>query len=224
MRGKGSFEKTLLVTALITLVAWFFLTQQSRYIIGLIALTAPLLGGAIVRLSLGYLVGVAVIVQAIYSGFLGYIFLPDMSDRESHLARTFDFHGETQKLNELAKHEAVKVALFDEVRGYYLDVPYFWANPGHHTLLPYENYREPSDIVTGLKSLGTTHVYLSFTFLGEPGQRLAAAYEDPTIEHVDGVEMFRQLLLMATREGLLEPVDIFRYRDGRIKSLILRIR
>ena len=223
LRGKGSFEKTLLVTALVTLITWFFLTQQSRYIMSLIALTAPLLGGAIVRLPLGALVAVAVSCQAAYSVFLGYLFMPVMGDRNARLAATFDFYNETQKLNELGKAASVKVAMFDEVRGYYLDVPYFWANPGHHTLLPYESYREPQEIVEGLKSLGTTHLYLGFSFLGEPGQALARAYDDPSIENVEGVETFRLLLLQATRQGLLEPVEVFRYRDGRIKSLILKI-
>ena len=58
LKGKGAFEKTLVLTALITLVTWFFLTQQSRYIISLIMMAAPLVGGAIAALPLGRLVAI----------------------------------------------------------------------------------------------------------------------------------------------------------------------
>jgi hypothetical protein len=224
MRGRGRFEKILISTAIITLVTWFFLTQQSRYIISLVALTAPLMGGAIACLPLGRLAAAAVIAQGAYTGFLSYLFVPIAGDREEYLKSTFDFYTESQLLNELGKSENVKVALFDEVRGYYLDVDYFWANPGHHTLLPYDSYKKPDDIVAGLKSLGTTHIYLNFSFLGKQGRNLSEAYADDNSDEPAGIERFRILLLRATREGLLERLHTSQYGDGSIRSLILKIR
>jgi hypothetical protein len=223
LRGKGAFEKTLVLTALITLISWFFLTQQSRYIISLIMLAAPLVGGAISMLPLGRIVAVGVAAQAFYTCFL-FLQLPLGISGTASLD-SFEFYPETRTLNEIGKHEEIKVAIYDEVRGYYLDVPYFWANPGHHTLLPYETYETPAQLIDGLESLGVTHLVLSLGFLRrEEAEEIVRAFAQNSFEVFSHTAAFRKLIILANREGLLETVQVFQNANGGVRSFIFRIR
>lgn len=223
LKGKGAFEKVLVLTALITFVSWFFLTQQSRYIIGLIVMLAPLLGGAAVALPLRRLLMSAVVIQAVYSAFLFSRMPLVISDSQS-LETSFEFYQETKLLNEIGESENIFVALFDEVRGYYLDVPYFWANPGHHTMLPYDSYTEPAELVAGLSSLGVTHIVMSMSFLGEEeSKEIERAYFDPAFDRFEHTAPFRKQLILAHRAGLLDTIAFFRYANNDAKSFVLRI-
>ena len=223
LKGRPVFEKVLVTTALITLVTWFFLTQQSRYIISLIIMAAPLVGGAIAKLQLRPLLMLAVSLQAFYSLFL-FSRMPLVISGPESLANSFEFYQETQLLNEIGKSEQMYVALYDEVRGYYLDVPYFWANPGHHTMLPYDTYTEPSQLIEGLRSLGVTHIVLSMGFLGEDeSKEMEAAFFDPTYDDFRHTEEFRKQIILANREELVQEVAFFRYGNNDLKSLVFKI-
>jgi len=54
-----------------------------------------------------------------------------------------------------------RIALYDEVFGYLLDVPYFWANPGHTTEIGYEQMESVDDYMAGLEKMGISHVYVN---------------------------------------------------------------
>ena len=58
-----------------------------------------------------------------------------------------------------------KVGLFDEVFGYYLDKPYFWATPGHTTEIGYANMKTADDFIAGLKKVGISHCYLTNKYI-----------------------------------------------------------
>jgi hypothetical protein len=58
-----------------------------------------------------------------------------------------------------------KVALFDDVFGYYVNKPYFWATPGHTTELGYATMQTADDLIASLKKLGITHVYVTNIYL-----------------------------------------------------------
>ena len=138
---------------------------------------------------------------------------------------SFEFYPETRALNEIGEKEKIKVALYDEVRGFYLDVPYFWANPGHHTLLPYDTYTEPEHLLQGLKSLGVTHIVLSLGFLSrEEAEEIVRGIADPTYDEFSHTANFRKLLALASREGLVETVQVFQTKDGGVKSFLFKIR
>jgi hypothetical protein len=223
LRGRGAFEKTLVLCALVTLVAWFFLTQQSRYIVSLILMLAPLLGGAIAALPFRHLLMAAVAAQSFYSVYL-FSQLPITISGQDSLRSSFEFYEETSMLNELGKSEDVYVALYDEVRGYYLDVPYFWANPGHHTMLPKETYAEPGQLIDGLKSLGVTHISLSLTFLsGEERAKIEAGLQSQEFDDFSGVADFREQIVLASREGLIAPLSYFTNENGRLRSVVFKI-
>ncbi|MDQ2986572.1 MAG: hypothetical protein M3R13_07605, partial [Armatimonadota bacterium] len=224
LRKAGAFEKLLLATALITLITWFFLTQQSRYIISLVAVAAPLLGGAVVRLPSGFLPASAIALQAFFTGFLFTRSPLAVPDPEQALRAGFDFYPETLRINEIGKSGPVNVALYDEVRGYYLDVPYFWANPGHHTMLEYDSFDEPKDLVSGLKGVDTTHVLLKLSALGQEGTALLNGLVDPNFNDFENCAKFRVQIIQAFRLGLLESVEVFQRPDSSVRSILFKIR
>jgi len=111
--------------------------------------------------------------------------------------------------------------LFDEVRGFYLDVDYFWANPGHHTYIPYERIRSPEKFIEALRKLGATHVYMNLDpaiIGGEEYRKLRRGLygllnEEDAILSLDrspeSLSDYRWLILVAYADGWLELEKIF---------------
>lgn len=170
------FETGVIAVALLTLVAWFFLSQQSRYLLTILWPLAFLAGGAVVRLALGQVVAGLVVVQSLasFAVLQTYIVAPKLQvlagkvSPEDYQKATIGFYEPAQYLNQNLK-PSDKVALYDEVFGFLLDVPYYWANPGHTTELGYEKMATADDLIASLKSHGFTHVYFNAgQGLGDP--------------------------------------------------------
>lgn len=224
------FELVLLLVLLLSLVAWFFMTQQSRYLSGLIFVSSVLAGG-VMTLRYRALAIAAIALQVAWCFTLFAYFNRDelaaqisvsMGDmtREEYLSARFDFWPGVQAINSL--EEGAKVALYDEVRGFYLKRDYFWANPQHSTMIPYETLSGGEELVKHLRRLGVTHVYihLSPVVLGvERANRLAAAFTD-TSAPIEGEERFRQLLIEAVRHGELRLLSSQITSSGRLVSLL----
>jgi hypothetical protein len=133
----------------------------------------------------------------------------------------FPFWEATKYINQNLKQQDTNVALYDEVRGFYLDVNYYWANPGHHTAIPHEQISTTDEWISALKSLGTTHVYLNLdpAFIGtKQASALINAVldihdsEDYSIRYEntpDDIEPFRQWIIKAFAEGKLAIVETF---------------
>ncbi|RYG37944.1 hypothetical protein EON81_05155 [bacterium] len=162
----GTFEKRILAAIGISLLLWFGLSQQSRYILSLAPLMAILAGGAVVQLrALGVaaLAGVQLVVAiGVQWMYVAQGQLPAVIGkigREEWRAERVGFARMAPMINQEAK--GGRVALYDEVFGYVLDVPYYWANPGHTTELGYEGMHSGDDLVAALKSKGITHVYFN---------------------------------------------------------------
>jgi 4-amino-4-deoxy-L-arabinose transferase-like glycosyltransferase len=144
------------------------------------------------------------------------------------LTDTFSFWGGTSMINEIhagllgattrqaetSKSRRIKVALFDEPRGYYLHAEYFWANPNYHTLIPYDNIRSPEEFVEALKQLGTTHIYISLLYI-DPQERQALMQ---WIYQPEGApplkESFRKWIIEAYGKGLIRRVGVFNTYEG----------
>jgi hypothetical protein len=180
----GPFESSVLVIVLVSLAMWFVLSEQSRYIIALGIPLSVLAGGAVLRLRIGTVLAGAIVVQALYSFYLLKTFRFDTQVKvvtgsipAEDYRKSVRFYEPAQYLNQTVG--TGRVALFDEVFGFLLDVPYFWANPGHSNELGYESMQTADDFVRSLKQHGFTHVYLeaagadpkwiaSFGFDGSP--------------------------------------------------------
>ncbi|MCL6623624.1 MAG: glycosyltransferase family 39 protein, partial [Fimbriimonadales bacterium] len=144
------------------------------------------------------------------------------------LADTFSFWEGTSMINEIhagllgatarqaetAKPRPIKVALFDEPRGYYLHAEYFWANPNYHTLIPYDSIRSPEEFVEALQRLGTTHIYLSLLYINpEERQALMQLMYQPE-EAPPLKESFRKWIIEAYAKGLIRRVGVFNHYEG----------
>lgn len=210
----------------IAMLMWFFLSQQSRYLIGLAVPLCALLGGAVVRLRAGPVVAAAAAAQGLYSAWLIKTFrtdvqLPVLAGKvtEDQFLSSTPFHEAAKTIDEVCKNG--RVALYNEVFGFFLDVPYFWANPGHSTEIPYATLRDGHELALSLKSLGMTHVYLSLDYM-EPGQRrrmiaamgLGSAPHPYTSEEIRGAfadirNKWPVLLAQAIESGDLAPIKTF---------------
>lgn len=206
---------------------WFFLSQQSRYAVSLIVPIAALAGILFVRMP-RWLVGAMVLAQGVYAVgllytintvrqlpvVLGTVSESDFTNREVSFARM------APAINREAK--GGKVALFDEVFGYLLDVPYIWANPGHSKVLPYESMQTADDLVAAFHQEGITHVYLNLQYMSPDVRRpwadgsLSYANRDALMSDLN--RRWLVLLAEATKQGQLEIVD-----QGR-QSLLMRVR
>lgn len=163
----GTREQVILGASGLSLALWFLLSQQSRYILGLAPELSILAGGAATTLVLGRLMGAMIALQACYSFWLVKSSwtdsqIPVVLGRISHeefVRQRVPFSEAAKTINEVARNG--KVALYDEVFGYFLDVPYFWANPGHSTQIPYESISNGAEYSDGMKALGFSHVYIN---------------------------------------------------------------
>jgi hypothetical protein len=226
----GRFEGVALGTVVLSLGTWFFLSQQSRYIVPLAVPLAILVGGAAVRKGFGTVAMAAVGVQAVYTLWLfqSQQVVPKIQvvtgkvTPDEYRAAAIPFFVPSQAINRDVK--GGKVALYDELFGYLLDVPYFWANPNHSTVIPYDAMQNADDYVREMRKLGFTHVYINFSPLVKPrdfalkwlasmgyGDAAAAFTADERKAIFDNWETkFHVLIADAVKSGRLVPEEQFR--------------
>lgn len=150
---------------------WANLTQQSRYLVPILPFAALLaawgvrgvLARPIVRRAV---LGVLAAQTAVLCGLLLILVGPSIPaalgarSGEEHLARTLDVYRAQQWINRNTPKTA-RVLLYDETRGFYLERAYFWANPGHHTLIPYGKFHMAEEMVRWLAGRGFTHALVN---------------------------------------------------------------
>lgn len=219
------FEGAILAMTGVSLLFWFVLSQQSRYLVTLGIPAAVLAGVAFERLRAGPILAGLVALQGAWSLYVGKFFHVDPKlpvvlgqvSAEEYEAQMVPF-SQAAKAIDAAVTPQGKVALFDEVFGYYLNVPYFWANPGHSTRIPWDRIQSGPELADALKDLGITHVYLSLAFT-LPDQRtrwieaagLAGSGRPFTAEERAGAfqdlrNKWRVLLAEAVATGRLRPI------------------
>ncbi|HXH60803.1 MAG TPA: glycosyltransferase family 39 protein [Fimbriimonadaceae bacterium] len=212
-------ERMVLAVVGVGFLMWFFLSQQSRYLTALVVPLGLLGAGQVSRGWRGTVVGVACAVQLLVTLFVLNKFQTRMQlqvvsgkvGRDAYLARVLPFYPAAQAIN--AMPGEVKVALYDEVFGYYLDKPYFWANPGHSMLIPYEETDGGAEYAKAMGDLGFTHIYLSLaTFDAETRERIL---QGEKIEQKGGPPedlnlKWKYLLIDAMNKGDVRVVQAFR--------------
>ncbi|HWA81786.1 MAG TPA: glycosyltransferase family 39 protein [Fimbriimonadaceae bacterium] len=162
-----AFEGSALAGVLVSFAMWFVLSEQSRYIIALAVPLSVLAGGGVLRLRAGPLLAGAAVLQALVSFYVvkslrfdGQVQVATgQVNVDQYMSATTKFYEPAQYLNQDAK--GGRVALYDEVFGFLLDVPYLWANPGHSNELGYDKMQTGEDLVAALKREGITHVYVN---------------------------------------------------------------
>jgi 4-amino-4-deoxy-L-arabinose transferase-like glycosyltransferase len=229
----GRREGVCLAVALLSFLAWFVLSQQARYSLVWCVPLLLMAGGAVARLRSGTVMAGAIAVQALGTLFVATRYGDAFASKlrvvlgqetpEAYQTRMLGFYEPAQFLNKLPGVK--RVGLFDEVFGYLLDVPYFWAGPGHTTELGYEHLRNGGELADALKAHGISHAYVSLalgtTFGGNRDERekfLAASglngapipYSDREARMADPRSAVKVLLAEAIATGRLKPIQSFR--------------
>lgn len=221
LRGRPQLGREAMVLAAcgVLLLMWFVLSQQSRYLTLMVVPSCLLFGAALAHLSSARLLQGVAALQAIAVAVMLWVFqtanqlpvalgqVPVQEFRERSIA----FAPAAAAINQ---NEAVKkVALYDEVFGFLLDRPYFWANPGHSRKIPYQDLNDGLAYARTMRELGFTHVYINLQFMPAPDrERWAQMPAIPITEPIsDNLDLrWRWLLEDAIRQGVVGNVQPFR--------------
>lgn len=196
--------------ALFALVVWWFTTQLTRYLIPvLVALAIPTALGAS-RLSsapggLSRVAPVLVITGLAINVLCGFIMWSGQApfafgrvSREEAVRAGFEMMPLFDTVNATLTGSD-RVALYGEPRGYYLEVPYLWADYGYHTLLPYGQMASPEDLLRAYRRVGVTAVLIN-----KATARSTYDGTDPAGRLIQGLVQQRVLRPLAeTREGIV---------------------
>lgn len=237
------FERALIGGILVSLLIWFVLTQQSRYIVTLAVPLALIAGQLTTRKGFAPLMAGLAGVQALASLYLlntnrfsdQMLAVTGKVSPEEYQAQRIPFYGPAQEINKLGKE--AKVALYDEVFGYFLDVPYFWANPGHGTMIPYDAMQTGGDYTEAMRKMGFTHVLVNMiennradmggVSLGElmqatmSGQPFPEPYRQQLMDNWE--VKFKVLISEAAEEGKLTLVQSFGRPDRPPRFLLFKL-
>jgi len=232
---RKTLEKAVLVSVLLSLGMWFVLTQQSRYIVALAVPLSLIAGQVTTRKNYGVLMAGAIGLQAAYS--LALLHQTRFSDQlnvvlgkvsQDEYMNRVGFYPASKAINDLGPN--TKTALYDEVFGYLLDVPYYWANPGHSTEIPYDSMQTGKDYADGMRKLGFTHVYMNLSTAPELIPQILGAMQGQPFRPEDRKRLmdnwevrFKVLIPEAVASGELEIVQMFG-REPRPRGVLLRLR
>jgi hypothetical protein len=163
-------------------VFWFFVMQQTRYLIPALPAFAVVVAESLVllwedRTSFSRWIAAALAavsatwgvfiaggmafwgVPGVFGGALSPawpVVAGEMS-RGEYVSRRLGGLGRACAWINANTDPKAKVALFDEVRGFYLDRDYVWAQPDHAAgLLPWDTYRDVDDWLADFKRRGYT--------------------------------------------------------------------
>lgn len=235
---KERFERALVAGILVSLGIWFVLTQQSRYIVTLSVPLALIAGQLTTRKGYAPLMASLAGVQTLASLYILHsdrfsdqmqVVTGKVSQEEYQTGHSGGFYAPAQYINKLGK--TIKVALYDEVFGLYLDVPYYWANPGHSTQIPYDAMSTGEDYASRMKEMGFTHAYLNLnTLVKDPvlAAEMVASFQGQPFPQERKAQLmssweqkFNPLIVDAVQTGKMSIEQVFGNPE-RPRSVLLR--
>ena len=203
--------RALLAFILASTIVWFLLTQQSRYLIPVMAVGAVAVGGLwdrlgnlrLARATLAITLTAAVSWGLFMNLTLAVFSASGLADPEAYLTRTLDIYPACEYVNnELPP--TTRLLLIGETRGFYCHRDYLWGDAMNNTLIPYDQFRDPRDMVRYLRLAGITHVLVNM------GNRTVRQAKPPRY-----IKLFQQ----ATSAGLL--TDEFTALTGPARHVTL---
>ena len=158
-----------LAFAALNLCVWWFTAQLTRYLLpSLVACAIPVAvgaealsaGPALVRRLIG---GLVICSTAVCLAASAVMWTAQIGPAVGTVSRddAIRMGFEQMPLFETANRmlgPTDKIALYGEPRGYYLDVPYMWADYGHNTLLKYDGMASPGELLAAWGARGVTAV------------------------------------------------------------------
>ncbi|MCL6519317.1 MAG: glycosyltransferase family 39 protein [Armatimonadetes bacterium] len=157
------------------IIAWFFLMQSARYMMGILPLLSIAVGAAVAKANTDWkitrhivnmFVAGCILVGLYPAAVMGYWCGPvvfGLEPFEEYLSRSLDVYDAENFINTSTPRNS-KIILYDEVRGFYLDRTYIWGNPGHHEMIPYRTFKTGDQLVDWLRSQGFTHALINWRF------------------------------------------------------------
>ncbi|MBQ7257329.1 MAG: hypothetical protein IJS60_06505 [Abditibacteriota bacterium] len=209
-------KKNLLLTAIsicLLYIIWFFLTHQSRYLIPMFVMSSVFIPAILSYIKGGYLVKYSLIVIIIAVSFIGLFQMystmlvrwPVVSgeiSQKMYLSRYFKPYYATMFINNNLPQD-VKIGLFGDTEGFYLDRDYVWCDYGHNSLLSH-NYNTAPALIEDLKSLGITYILVPF------------GKNPPTIGDREFAKATNKILYEAIDLGLMKCVYPDNMSSGRV--------
>ncbi len=159
--------------ALASVVLWFPLSQQVRYLLPVLAPVAVVIavGSALIPLRpVRWALGVFFALSLGLSAWMhvpilqtGVSYLVGGMERDAYLTGSLPgLYESCRFVNALPGR--VRLGMYQESRGFYLDRPYFWANPLQHNLIDYDSAVDGRDLVAAWRRLGLTHILVNYDF------------------------------------------------------------
>lgn len=198
--------------SLVSLVLWFVLMQQVRYLMTIFPLVSLWCGWLAVQGDCRWTaraMQVAIVLQVLWCAVgispLWSRSLTVWSEGASaYLERALPGLWQAcDWINRNTPREA-GVILYDETRGFYLQRRYLWGNPGHHTLIDYNSFTDGDMLVRALHRMGYQVVLQNLAFV-PPGAES---------------EHWRRLLTDAVARGAL----VERFREKSVVVFEIRPR
>ena len=138
-------------------IFWFFVMQQGRYLIPALAALAVgaagvwMAGGRWVRLGISVAAGLGLVNGLAAAGKLAAQGIA-MTTSGKPAALAMGAPGAAENWINENSQPGEKVALLDEVRGFYLNREYVWAQPDHaEGLIPWDSYTSADDWLADFK-------------------------------------------------------------------------
>jgi len=201
-----------IVFSLVSLVLWFVLMQQVRYLMTIFPLVSLWCGWLAVQREHRFLaraMQLAIALQVLWcvmgiSPLWGRTLTVWREGSTAYLERALPGVWQAcQWVNQNTPREA-GVILYDETRGFYLQRRYLWGNPGHHTLIDYDSLTDGDMLARTLHRMGYQYVLQNLAFVPPGAER----------------EHWRRLLLDAVAKGAL----VERFRERQVVVLEIRPR
>lgn len=181
------------------MVIWFTLTQQSRYLIPAFALLAVIIAWIAYSDDRFKITRVALYVVFAAMALFGVLTLwPSVESaapvvfgsetQDDYLSRTLSIYPAEKWVNENTPPN-VRIGLFGDTRGFYLDRFYVWADPGHNKRFT-RRFASVGEFVSYLKRQGVGYAMVNFRFFP---QRDGAAGSAKLVYQAIGNGQFEQV-------------------------------
>lgn len=200
------------VFTLVSVVVWFVLMQQVRYVMTvfpMVALLCAYLAVAGEKRFTARAMQIAIIAQVLWCAWgMSPLWLRSLTvwseGTSYYLDRALPGVWQASRWVNLHTPPDAGIILYDETRGFYLQRRYLWGNPGHHTLIDYDSFTDGDMLVRALHRMGYQYVM----------QNLAFVPSDPGREH------WRRLL----NDAIARRVLVERFRERSVVVFEIRPR
>ncbi len=158
----------------LSLVIWFCLTQQLRYLLPVMPVYCLLSSIVLVELSKTKVISrlflsALYVVSLLFSSSIAVqLILNELPvatgavSKDEYIQKRFDGYLAMMYLNQQTPKDS-GVVFYGEPRDFYCDRRYMWAEPNHGLVIPYDSMRTSDDLRSWLLGHGFQYIYINYT-------------------------------------------------------------